>query len=783
MLAEGLRGRDEGVLLSPRRSPTTIALTKAQRRACFARRRPRPSASFGAGNCRRRLGARARDARAVAARIETFHLLRSRAPRHAPAGRAGCAAPRRGTAGNRGHPVGATAEPCRPRYRFFNDCARSGPQTGRESSKHLKPSRGGPAAERGAAAVPCAARGREKSTPPRRLLAFPQTHSHKNAPSVPCLVRASRVGTNQPWPKRRIPRRRRARARSVRRAPPSSRRSPRRPRTCPPARPSGRTPCARPASRGFRGPRRVVQRAAALPRLPRGYSADGSRRGRDVWYSEEGQESRRNRLGVGRAAPAGAGAGESEEGSRHRAAGARRGYSEGGTTPVRGSFARRRGGTTPRPRAGAIRRGPEGRDDAAVAASGGRPRREVRDDAAVRRAGPSSGSSSRASATTARASTARSPTRRSGGCSSAATSSGRRTSTSAPRTARCCWARPRSARSTRTRRPRRTRFRGGVSTSGAGSRRRRRGALREPFRGANAARRRSKTVVASSDPRADVLEDNASGRRLEHRPAPQRTPPAYGRLAAETSRRLRQVRPRDLGPRARDEVRGHARHAGHEVPVRLRSGVASFLEGTTTPITGSPSRLRARSPRRSDGEKQLATGTDITELDGSTVEAWLAETFGAGGDDDDSEITVSAVWHGFNTDAKECLLAACATSARVCRFSLIGPAKREYGGPEAVIDYVKSRGAAPARRTRRDYWTRRSRGDAAAADLPRGGSRPRRGTVGLDRGAAADRGSSDDADSVNGRGSSDDAASQARARSSSATTSRTSRARARTSAS
>jgi len=95
----------------------------------------------------------------------------------------------------------------------------------------------------------------------------------------------------------------------------------------------------------------------------------------------------------------------------------------------------------------------------------------------------------------------------------------------------------------------------------------------------------------------------------------------------------------------------------------------------------------------SDGEKQLATGTDITELDGSTVEAWLAETFGAGGDDDDSEITVSAVWHGFNTDAKECLLAACATSARVCRFSLIGPAKREYGGPEAVIDYVKSRGA------------------------------------------------------------------------------------------
>ena len=69
------------------------------------------------------------------------------------------------------------------------------------------------------------------------------------------------------------------------------------------------------------------------------------------------------------------------------------------------------------------------------------------------------------------------------------------------------------------------------------------------------------------------------------------------------------------------------------------------------------------------------------------------------GDDDDTEITVSAVWHGFNTDAKECLLAACATSARVARFSLIGPAKRDYGGPEAVQDFVKPHGARPARRT------------------------------------------------------------------------------------
>lgn len=92
-----------------------------------------------------------------------------------------------------------------------------------------------------------------------------------------------------------------------------------------------------------------------------------------------------------------------------------------------------------------------------------------------------------------------------------------------------------------------------------------------------------------------------------------------------------------------------------------------------------------------DGEKKLATGTDITELEGATVEAWLDEVFGAG--TDDTEITVSAVWHGFNIEAKEALLAACAKSSRVARFSLIGPAKRDYGGPEAVLDYVKANGA------------------------------------------------------------------------------------------
>ena len=58
-------------------------------------------------------------------------------------------------------------------------------------------------------------------------------------------------------------------------------------------------------------------------------------------------------------------------------------------------------------------------------------------------------------------------------------------------------------------------------------------------------------------------------------------------------------------------------------------------------------------------------------------------------EDTSSEITVSAVWHGFNPEAKRCLLSAIARSSRVSRFSLIGPAARDYGKPEAVIDFVK----------------------------------------------------------------------------------------------
>lgn len=91
------------------------------------------------------------------------------------------------------------------------------------------------------------------------------------------------------------------------------------------------------------------------------------------------------------------------------------------------------------------------------------------------------------------------------------------------------------------------------------------------------------------------------------------------------------------------------------------------------------------------GDARLATSTDITELRGPSVDDWLSEVFGVA--DDGSKITVSAVWHGFDPPAKEALLTACAASARVSRFSLIGPSKRDYGKPEAVLDFLALHGA------------------------------------------------------------------------------------------
>ena len=111
--------------------------------------------------------------------------------------------------------------------------------------------------------------------------------------------------------------------------------------------------------------------------------------------------------------------------------------------------------------------------------------------------------------------------------------------------------------------------------------------------------------------------------------------------------------------------------------------------------------LRSR-PAVQVGVGELLCNTDITELDGN-VERWLADCFAsfnavAGNvaaapaqPKRRRDIAVSAVWHGFNVEAKEALLAALADSQRVSTFTLVGPTKKDYGTSAKVLDFVQSR--------------------------------------------------------------------------------------------
>merc|ERR1711939_626404 len=103
-------------------------------------------------------------------------------------------------------------------------------------------------------------------------------------------------------------------------------------------------------------------------------------------------------------------------------------------------------------------------------------------------------------------------------------------------------------------------------------------------------------------------------------------------------------------------------------------GIEISGDGLQTKFEGMRDVL-AQSHSMGASSARLACSIDICDLRGATVEAWLNEVFN---ESDDTEITLSA----------------CARSQRVTRFSLIGPAKRDYGNPEAVIDWVGQQGGA-----------------------------------------------------------------------------------------
>lgn len=107
-------------------------------------------------------------------------------------------------------------------------------------------------------------------------------------------------------------------------------------------------------------------------------------------------------------------------------------------------------------------------------------------------------------------------------------------------------------------------------------------------------------------------------------------------------------------------------------------GVEIAGDALETKFRAMKAKLEAACDETFDGD--LKCGVDITDFD-APVERWLVDCFNVVDADD---IVVTAVWHGFNVEAKESLLAALAMSSSVTAFTLVGPVRKDYGTAAAV---------------------------------------------------------------------------------------------------
>ena len=93
---------------------------------------------------------------------------------------------------------------------------------------------------------------------------------------------------------------------------------------------------------------------------------------------------------------------------------------------------------------------------------------------------------------------------------------------------------------------------------------------------------------------------------------------------------------------------------------------------------------------RQDQKAALKCNTDIVKLKLGSISEILRHQFPSmhrvtpG-----RNVLVSAVWHGFNVEAKEALLTILSRSQHVKRFSLVGPVKKDYGKSEDVLAFVR----------------------------------------------------------------------------------------------
>lgn len=89
---------------------------------------------------------------------------------------------------------------------------------------------------------------------------------------------------------------------------------------------------------------------------------------------------------------------------------------------------------------------------------------------------------------------------------------------------------------------------------------------------------------------------------------------------------------------------------------------------------------------------ELRCEIDVADLDETRgIEGWLGNVFEH---NVATEVCVTAVWHGFTVESKECVLRALAHSRRVSTFSLVGPVRKDYGNAKDVLEFF-SRFAKP----------------------------------------------------------------------------------------
>lgn len=158
----------------------------------------------------------------------------------------------------------------------------------------------------------------------------------------------------------------------------------------------------------------------------------------------------------------------------------------------------------------------------------------------------------------------------------------------------------------------------------------------------------------------------------------------YGSLTNESLRRM-------LERHAFDPVTTHLDIGAGDGKVMLGALALGVAHSFGVEIAGSALSNKFEAMRSVLASKigainaELRCEIDVADLDETRgIEGWLGDVFAH---NSTAELCVTAVWHGFTVESKECVLKALAHSRRVSTFSLVGPVRKDYGNAKDVLEF------------------------------------------------------------------------------------------------